>query len=283
MGDVTYTALVNEAGVWSFQIPVILVDGSHSIGFVLVDNAGNEIDQDPYVFTVDTNVETTFNLDSDSDSGQKGDFITNAQNINLTGSTEIGVTIVIKDKLTDSIVADFITISSSWRYAFSGLAEGEHVFVVELRDKAGNESSQEVTITIDRTPPVLTAMVGDDTDIGSIVSKSKNQTFSGTVNEGTISLILAINGSNHDVTINDDGSWSLELTLNEGLNNFTITAEDVAGNSAIKQGIINIKTEIRFTMEVENDNGQFDTDKILSGSKIVLGGMVVLEIMFDLL
>uniref|UniRef100_UPI0026052112 Ig-like domain-containing protein n=1 Tax=uncultured Aliivibrio sp. TaxID=873085 RepID=UPI0026052112 len=272
LGDVTYTALVNEAGVWSFQIPVILLDGSHSIGFVLVDNAGNEIAQNPYVFTVDTNVDTTFELDSDSDSGQKGDFITNAQNINLTGSTEIGVTVVIKDKLTNNIVADFVTTSSSWRYAFSGLAEGIHVFVVELRDKAGNESSQEVTITIDRTPPVLTAMVGDDTDIGSIVSKSKNQTFSGTVNEGTISLILAINGSNHDVTINDDGSWSLELTLNEGLNNFTITAEDVAGNSAIKQGIINIKTEIRFTMEVENDNGQFDTDKILSGSKIVLGG-----------
>ncbi|WP_045418008.1 Ig-like domain-containing protein, partial [Vibrio owensii] len=270
---VTYTATINEVGEWSFQIPVSLPDGNHKIEFVLVDENGDRTTQEPYEFVIDTTVDTTLQLDLDSDSGQKGDFITNAQNISLVGSTdESGVNIIIEDKTTGDVLADFVTTQGSWRYVFDDLPEGSHDFVMKLVDKAGNSNSHEFSITVDRTAPVLTVKVGDSSDVGSLVSQSKNQVFSGTVSDGTASLILSINGNDHAATINSDGTWSLELNLNEGINNFIVKAEDVAGNSTSIQGVINIKTSIRFNMEVENDNGQFDTDNILSGTKIIVGG-----------
>ncbi|WP_258183807.1 Ig-like domain-containing protein [Vibrio splendidus] len=272
IGGVTYTVVINEAGEWSFQIPVTLSEGTHRIEFVLVDDKGAELTQDDYEFVVDTNVESTVELDLDSDSGEKGDFITNANNINLVGSTEVGVRVVIEDKTTGSVLAVFTTTKSSWRYVFSDLPEGTHDFVMRLEDIAGNTDSQEFSITVDRTAPVLNVQVGDSSDIGSIVSRDKTQEFKGTVSEGTKSLTLLVNGVSHDVTINNDGTWLLQLELSEGINNFNVIAEDVAGNSTSIQGLVHIKTSIRFNMELENDNGQFDTDSILSGTEIVVGG-----------
>ncbi|WP_039559957.1 Ig-like domain-containing protein, partial [Vibrio vulnificus] len=60
--------------------------------------------------------------------------------------------------------------------------------------------------------------------------------------------------------------------LKEGINNISIQASDEAGNISTIKGVVNIKTSVKFTMNLEDDNGRFPTDKVISGTKIALGG-----------
>lgn len=267
----TYKATVNEKGQWSIQLPQSLDDGTHNIKFVVKDEAGQQVEVKDYQFTVDTSVTTTIALDDTTDTGVKGDFITNAQNVYLTGVTEVGVTVVIKEKESGKVITEFVTTGESWGYMLTGLREGTHDFVIELTDKAGNTSSHETSVTVDRSAPELTVKVNGEND-NSVVTNKTEHTFSGTVEAGVHSLVLIVNGVEHQIKPEENGEWSIALELQEGFNNYTVKATDVAGNVTTNQGTINIKTSIRFTMEVENDNGQFATDKILNGNKVVVGG-----------
>lgn len=266
-----YTATIDSKGQWKFQLNQALTDGTHTIHFVVKDASGNQVEVKDYHFTVDTSVTTTIALDDSTDTGVKGDFITNAQNVYLTGVSEPGVTVVIKEKESGRVVTEFVTTGQGWGYMLTGLGEGTHDFVIELTDKAGNTSSHETSVTVDRSAPELTVKV-DGQDDNSIVTNKTQHTFSGTVEAGVHSLVLIVNGKEHKITPKENGEWSIRLDLQEGFNNYTVKATDVAGNVTTNQGIINIKTSIRFTMEVENDNGQFATDKILNGNKVVVGG-----------
>ncbi|WP_158174798.1 Ig-like domain-containing protein [Grimontia hollisae] len=266
-----YTATIDSKGQWKFQLNQALTDGTHTIHFVVKDVTGKEVEVKDYQFTVDTSVTTTIALDDTTDTGVKGDFITNAQNVYLTGVTEVGVTVVIKEKESGKVITEFVTTGESWGYMLTGLGEGKHNFVIELTDKAGNTSSKDASVTVDRSAPTLTVQVNGDDD-NSVVTNQKTHTFSGTVEAGVHSLVLIVNGVKHQIEPKENGEWSIALDLQEGFNNYTVQATDVAGNVTTNQGTINIKTSIRFTMEVENDNGRFETDKILNGNKVVVGG-----------
>ncbi|WP_078754328.1 Ig-like domain-containing protein, partial [Enterovibrio nigricans] len=272
LGGVTYRAVAGITGAWSINIGATLTEGPQRVNFVVKDASGNVVPPAvDYTFIVDTSVLTSFSLDGDSDSGEKGDFITNAQNIYLQGVSEPGARIVIKDKSTSEVVTELTAVDGGWGYLFSGLSEGLHTFIVELRDPAGNENTQEVSITVDRTAPTLTVNIDDRSDVGKIVSNEISHEFSGTA-VGADSVTITINGVQYNVEIQSNGTWSKSFDLHEGFNNFTVTAADVAGNITTTQGIVVIKTSINFLMNLENDNGLYLSDKIISGHEIRLGG-----------
>ncbi|HDY8187779.1 TPA: Ig-like domain repeat protein, partial [Vibrio vulnificus] len=273
INGVTYSGTANEAGVWSIRITNTLTEGEHTINFVVKDSAGNTVapEGESYDFTVDTSVSTTISLDIGSDSGEKGDFITNANNVYITGVSEKGTKITIKDKSTLDIVTQFSVTNSGWGYIFEALSEGEHNYIVELVDLAGNKSTQEFSITIDRTPPSLIAKIGESENITNIVSRESTQTFSGSA-IGASEVTITINGVKQSISVSDDGTWSKVIELKEGINNISIQASDEAGNISTIQGVVNIKTSVKFTMNLEDDNGRFPTDKVISGTKIALGG-----------
>ncbi|HDY7473196.1 TPA: Ig-like domain repeat protein, partial [Vibrio vulnificus] len=273
INGVTYSGTANEAGVWSIRITNTLTEGEHTINFVVKDSAGNTVapEGESYDFTVDTSVSTTISLDIGSDSGEKGDFITNANNVYVTGVSEKGTKITIKDKSTLDIVTQFSVTNSGWGYIFEALSEGEHNYIVELVDLAGNKSTQEFSITIDRTPPSLIAKIGESENITNIVSRESTQTFSGSA-IGASEVTITINGVKQSISVSDDGTWSKVIELKEGINNISIQASDEAGNISTIQGVVNIKTSVKFTMNLEDDNGRFPTDKVISGTKIALGG-----------
>ncbi|KFK56597.1 Ig-like domain-containing protein, partial [Vibrio vulnificus] len=273
INGVTYSGTANEAGVWSIRITNALTEGEHTIIFVVKDSAGNTVapEGESYDFTVDTSVSTTISLDIGSDSGEKGDFITNANNVYVTGVSEKGTKITIKDKSTLDIVTQFSVTNSGWGYIFEALSEGVHNYIVELVDLAGNKSTQEFNITIDRTPPSLIAKIGESENITNIVSRESTQTFSGSA-IGASEVTITINGVKQSISVSDDGTWSKVIELKEGINNISIQASDEAGNISTIQGVVNIKTSVKFTMNLEDDNGRFPTDKVISGTKIALGG-----------
>ena len=267
----TLSTTVDLRGSWSIALPGPLNDGSYNVAFTVKDTAGNTQDTSSYSFTVDTSVATTIRLDPGSDSGEKGDFITNSNNVYITGMSEPGVTMEIRNKDTGELISEFVTTGNSWGYLLTGLGEGKHNFVVSMTDRAGNEANEEFSVTIDRTKPELSVQINGDADVGSVVSNELQQVFSGTV-KGATSLVLTVNGHDYSVDVNADGTWSHTLDLHQGINNFSVKASDVAGNHTVVQGSINIKTQINFQMSLQNDDGPYSSDKILSGDKLIFGG-----------
>ena len=64
----------------------------------------------------------------------------------------------------------------------------------------------------------------------NLVTNSKNLTVSGTTNDATSSpVILKVNDT--PVTVQENGSWTTQITLSEGENTITIVATDSAGKS----------------------------------------------------
>jgi len=113
-------------------------------------------------------------------------------------------------------------------YSFN-LKKGENIISFTAKDSAGNQSQETkvYTINYDNEPPEISLKSPAD---GSSFYGSKQQqiTIDGEVKDAET---LKIN--DRIVIIENDGSFSYPVTLQEGANNFEVTAEDKAGNKAI--------------------------------------------------
>jgi len=105
------------------------------------------------------------------------------------------------------------------------LKEGFNTVYVRVKDPAGNNRTDSITITLDTTAPIL-----------SIISPLNNTK----TNQSTIELVLQINGTygeevvlwiNHfSTTVTLNTTFRKNLTLSEGENTFSIYAVDGMGN-----------------------------------------------------
>jgi len=151
---------------------------------------------------------------------------TNQNPVEIKGVTEPGVTVfVTANDQKEEIVA---TKEGLFSYSFN-LKKGENTISFTAKDSAGNQSQEtkSYTITYDNEPPEITLKSPAD---GSSFYGSKQQqiTIDGVVKDAET---LKIN--DRIVIIEDDGSFSYPVTLQEGANNFEVTAEDKAGNKAV--------------------------------------------------
>ncbi|ENC0369064.1 Ig-like domain-containing protein, partial [Escherichia coli] len=79
---------------------------------------------------------------SDSDSGVKGDNITNQKNPVLNGTTEPGAT--VKIQIGDAVYETKADSSGVWSLKIgTALQEGSNNYTVTVVDSAGNESSSD--------------------------------------------------------------------------------------------------------------------------------------------
>ncbi len=93
-------------------------------------------------------------------------------------------------------------------------------------DNAGNSATATATISIDKTPPVITITTPSN---GAVLSSSQ-LTVSGTVSD-SLSGISTVNCAGSPATLSV-GAFSCTLTLVQGSNSIPVQATDVAGNSA---------------------------------------------------
>jgi hypothetical protein len=117
---------------------------------------------------------------------------------------------------------------SSWSWNTKNVSDGEYTIVLEARDAADNKDAGSVAtihVTVDNTAPTATidAYNGADT----------TPTLTGTVNDPTASLTVAIDGGTAAAaTNNGDGTWSFTVptALSAGSHTIVLTATDTAGN-----------------------------------------------------
>lgn len=131
-----------------------------------------------------------------------------------------------------SAISSFTKTKTSNGYSCSykpstPLSDGTHTVTITAKDYDGNTSSQKgVTFKIDTVPPTLSVAK----PVENLITNQSIVTVTGTTNDETSSPVtLTVNGQN--VTVYDDGTFSTQVTLADGVNTITVVARDGAGRS----------------------------------------------------
>lgn len=141
----------------------------------------------------------------------------------------IGITIDSNSKITGSAIQKE-SITNGYKCTYtpaSALGDGSHTVKFDASDNDGNAATQKsITLKIDTVPPTLNVTSPAE----GLVTNKATVTVSGTTNDATSSPVtLKVN--NKTVAVQENGSWSTEVTLPEGQNTITIVATDAAGKT----------------------------------------------------
>ncbi len=178
----------------------------------------------------------TVALDPASDSGTKGDGITNDNTPTISGTGSAGDTITITTPTGESITTT-VKPDGTWTATpTQPLPDGNNTISVKATDPAGNSSTSSVPVTVDSTPPAVTAKLDPSSDSGTPgdgITNDNTPTISGTGEPGNTITVTTPVGETLTTTVKPDGTWSVTPTqpLPDGAANFPVTATDPAGNS----------------------------------------------------
>ncbi|WP_189446278.1 beta strand repeat-containing protein, partial [Salinicola rhizosphaerae] len=227
-----------DTGAWTYTADPALADGTE-INATATDAAGNE--SDPGTAIVDA---VAPNADDNSIAiNDGGDGLLSADEagtVTLTGNIESGASVtdltitssgggtpVTVDPADITVDADGnVTVAAQ---DLSGLADGTLTATLSVGDAAGNTGTVTDTATLDQTAPVITVDALDEP------INDTSPALTGTVDDPDASVFVSVNGSEPIEATVDGNTWTIPagtVTLNEGDNSLSVTATDVAGNSA---------------------------------------------------
>ncbi|MGL6047647.1 MAG: beta strand repeat-containing protein, partial [Vogesella sp.] len=232
----TVSTTVKPDGSWSATPTQPLPEGNNTVTVKATDPAGNSTTGTVPV-TVDTKGPVlTSQLDPASDSGTKGDGVTNDNTPTISGTGEPGSTVIITTP-TGETVSTTVKPDGSWSATpTQPLPEGNNTVTVKATDPAGNSTTGTVPVTVDTKGPALTSQLDPASDSGTKgdgITNDNTPTISGTGEPGSTVTITTPTGETVSTTVKPDGSWSATPTqpLPEGNNTVTVKATDPAGNS----------------------------------------------------
>ncbi|MGE5469506.1 MAG: retention module-containing protein [Bacteroidota bacterium] len=213
----TAITTVHPDGTFSVDVPNPLADGTYSVTATGRDLAGNtgtgsdtgSVDTKPPALTAD--------LDPASDSGIKGDHITNDTTPTISGTGEAGAKISVVMPVTGEILTTTVDANGKWSVTptreIPNNAHGQAQ--VTETDSAGNSTSTTVDLNIDNTPPVISirldVIAGD-----GIVNKAESSAVAIPVT-GTVSgeyhvgdtVTVTVNGKDFTTTVQAGGKFSV--------------------------------------------------------------------------
>ncbi|MCC4569391.1 Ig-like domain-containing protein [Enterobacter hormaechei] len=257
-GGNSYTAQVQQGGVWSVNVPgtdlSALADNGYTVQVSVSDAAGNPGSAGKAI-TLDTTPPTvSFNVVAGDD---------------VINSVEHGQAQIISGTATGASVGDklIITIGSNqytttvdasgyWSVGvpasvISALADGTVTLSATITDSAGNSSTQTHDVVVNTASVALTVntLSGDDVinaaEAGAslVINGSSAQFASGT------QVTITLNGKSYTATIQSDGAWQTTVpaadvgALADGASyQVSASAQDSAGNSASATHTISVDT-----------------------------------------
>ena len=255
--NVTYTAVVQPDGTWSFTLPSSVVqalaDTTYTLSASITDAAGN-ITTGDHSFSVDAAAADLPTLTITSVSGD--DYINAAEkgaDIPITGTStnlEEGQTVVVTFNGNDynALVGADGTWTATVPFAdLATLSDGPVTVTATSTDVSGNPASATHNATVIAQPgdlPTLTINAISGDDYINIVEHNQGMTVSGTSTHvpvgGTVTVVITGEAytATFTATVQANGTWSFPMTAAEvqampaGNNTFTATANDVAQNVA---------------------------------------------------
>ncbi|WP_448675236.1 Ig-like domain-containing protein [Enterobacter hormaechei] len=258
LGGNSYTAQVQQGGVWSINVPAAdlstLADNGYTVQVSVSDAAGNPGSAGKAI-TLDTTPPTvSFNVVAGDD---------------VINSVEHGQAQVVSGTATGASVGDKLVItigsnqytttvdaSGKWSVGvpasdISALTDGTVTLSATITDSAGNSSTQTHDVVVNTASVALTVntLSGDDVinaaEAGAslVINGSSAQFASGT------QVNITLNGKSYTATIQSDGSWTTTVpaadvgTLADGASyQVSVSAQDSAGNSASATHTISVDT-----------------------------------------
>lgn len=235
------------SGKWSITSST-LASGSHDLTTKQTDAAGNvSATSAARAVVIDTTAPAaaTLTLSAGSDSGTKGDGITNITTPVITGSAEASARVKLYDSdgstLLGTTTAD---LSGKWSITSSTLTVGTHNLTVKQTDVAGNVSSASAPLTvtvataIPATPSApLLSKASDTGTVGDGLTYIAAPVITGTAAaNATVTLYDAnnVNAVLGTATANGSGAWSItSSTLALGAHSLVVKQADVAGNTSL--------------------------------------------------
>ncbi|MGO4566500.1 Ig-like domain-containing protein [Rhizobium sp. 2YAF20] len=234
------TTTVAADGTWLFN-PSNLSDGDHTITASETNLYGLSSDSS-ISFTLDRappTAPTQLALETASDSGQKGDSITDVAQLQIGGVTEAGATVTLYEggTLLGTGTSD---PGGAFSITTSILGDGQHFITSTATDAAGNTSqaSPALMVMIDTAPPAAPSTLSLDatTDSGTVGDGLTNFTqvrIDGTSEAGSTVTLYAGSAVLGTGTADVSGAFSITTaTLIDGLHSITATATDVANNTS---------------------------------------------------
>lgn len=151
------------------------------------------------------------------------------------------------------------------------LADGSYTMTVEALDAAGNLGTASTSFTVKTAPPVLTI-----TQTSTKVYQS-SLTLNGTVETGSSVSVTADSSANIGTINLNGGNWTCLLSaLAPGLNRFTITATDQAGNTTVKTVDISYVNGIDLTITPDTvTTGAWSTGLAITRLPLPTGNVLV--------
>lgn len=209
-------------GVWQL-FPYVLSVGANTFNVTATTTAGTSSNAS-ITITYDNN---TYSLHVTGPNGGTN-LVTNVQSQTVHGTCTAGIT-----GLTSTLgtFADSNCADGTWSLNPYSLASGVNTFTITGTDPTAASVSSTITINYDTIPPTVTILnpnSGLDLSTYTLL-----QTINGSCSSDVVSL-QTTNGSFADNNCSD-GTWALnDAIMNTGLNTFTITGTDEAGNIDIK-------------------------------------------------
>ncbi|RTP19474.1 Ig-like domain-containing protein [Enterobacter roggenkampii] len=258
LGGKSYTAQVQQGGVWSVNVPgsdlTALADSGYTVQVSVSDAAGNPGSAGKPI-TLDTTPPTvSFNVVAGDD---------------VINSVEHGQAQIVSGSATGANVGDKVVItlgshqytttvdaSGNWSVGvpasvISALTDGTVTLSATITDSAGNSSTQTHDVVVNTASVALTVntVSGDDVinaaEAGSslVINGSSAQFASGT------QVTVTLNGKTYTATIQSDGTWTTTVpaadvgALADGARyQVSVSAQDSAGNSASATHGISVDT-----------------------------------------
>ncbi len=234
------TTTADGKGSWGITSSQ-LGDGSHTLKVTQTDGSSNT---SPLSTGLTVNIDTTVNapatlaVASGSDSGTKGDGISNSGTPIITGTSEANASVTLYDTDgTTSLGTAKADVSGKWSITSSTLVEGSHTLTAKQTDRAGNVSaaSSGFTYIMDTVGPVGMALSTNSVTQTSATNGSTIATLSSTDLTSVVYGFAVGNGvidaDNGKFTISGNSLVAAQ-SLSAGSYHIYLSGTDAAGNAA---------------------------------------------------
>lgn len=183
-------------------------------------------------------------------------------------SDSISVNVDDTGDITSGITKTAITNGYSCSYQIpSTLSDGNHTVAVNASDNDGNSATERtVTFYVDATPPELSV----SSPVNNFVTNQSTVTVAGTtqdITSGIEKVTVKVNaGTEQEIGVNSDGSFSSSITLTEGANTIVIKSYDTGGLSSSVTRIVTLDTQAPTIEEISITPNPVSTGGLLAVS-----------------
>jgi len=271
----TQQTTVAANGTWSVTYPAGTLPGGEytaTLSATTTDAAGN-ISTATHSFEVDTSTSVAF-----APGAVAGDGVVNATEagagVVLTGTAQAGASVSVAwngTTLPATVAGD-----GSWSVTFpaSAIAGGTYATTatVTATDAAGNTATATRPIQIDTQTSVAIASPQVTDDIVSGAERAGGIALTGTAEAGS-NVAVTFEGVTRTVTAGANGTWTASFASSDYragtyASTVSVTATDLAGNTATATHLVNVDTEVQNFARTTLSTG---SDAVLNGAEAAQG------------